>query len=132
MSKVNTNQKFEGLKGLAHREAMGGLSEKPLAILSPWEKRGITEEEFLKETSTTLYRAVLSITNADPAYLKDNFNRVLQEMSKIVESSGYFLIRREGDKVEAIVSALHQQIERVRHHESQSVDPTRISSSSED
>ena len=128
-----TKEQLQGFKDLAARENAGLiLSEKPTQIdlKPPWEQNGISTEEHFKSTSTTLYRALLSIKNADATYIAENKEKVLQELSKVVEASGYFLMKKETVKINSIVDALRRQIERVQH-ESQSTIEEGTRSSSE-
>ena len=122
---------IEGLEGLARREAFLPLSEKPIQIepKPPWEIKGVSMEEYLKNTSTTLYRSVISLENADPEYLMQNYQNVLSELSKVVEMSGHFLLKKESDKIKGIMASLTKQLEGLKN-ESQSADTQRISSSS--
>ena len=98
---------------------------------APWEQKGITTEEYFKTTAPTLYRGMLSIKQGDSTFLKENYLAVVQELSKVVEASGHFLMVKESGKLTAMMYALRNEVERLKRNDTSSTDRERVSPSSE-
>lgn len=127
MSNDIQSDRYSGLDGLGRRESMR-IGEP----LTPWQKKGQTEEEYLRNVSPVLSRALIDITANNVDSLAENHKEVLTCLSKVVELAGYLHTRKETEKLKGLFALIGREVKDEQHSLHGKLDTSRGCSTSED
>ena len=119
--------RLQGLEGLGRRESMR-IGDP----ISPWQKRGQTQEQFLQHVSPVLSRALIDINENNVNSLVENHKEVLTQLAKVVELAGYLHTRKETDKLKGLFNLIGREVKDEQHSIHRELDTSRSSPSSED
>jgi len=122
-----TLDRYNGLDGLGRRESLSFEGPTP-----PWTKKGMTEQQYLKEIAPTLSRALLDISNNNPESLIENHKEVITQLSKVVELAGFLHTKKETDKIKALFALISREVKNEQHSIHGELDEERVGSISKD
>jgi hypothetical protein len=91
---------------------------------TPWEAKGLSVEDYFADTVATLSRAVIAL-NEDPESFIAQKDDILNELSKVILTSGHFLTRKETDKINSILALIHREVANEHSSKHERVDSKR-------